>query len=273
MTRLGAAQGGDTAFFVLLLHQARQAANCIVMAKLQGLLWTGLVLGVLLLLDATYRQTFHDSSAALSSLFQKTSCGFTDFVFKVIDVGSLWLVVLIPVYCYATEGVKTGVPMLVTAIVSSGLNGVLKVTFHEERPFWEYGEVTAIKCTKGWGSPSGHSQMCAAVYGLFAYYAYTRNQKPLMWALLAGIVLVGYDRLYLGVHFYNQVALGWSFAAVTVCVILCLKLEKEKKLTWLLAASCLFTLFCFAIISFNFAFTDPYWERTWSYRLYTVTPI
>lgn len=240
------------------------------MAKLQGLLWAGLVLGVLLLLDTTYRQVFHDSSAALTALLQKTSCGFTDFVFKAIDVVSLWLVMLIPVYCYASEGSRTGVPMLVTAIASIGLNGVLKVTFHEERPFWEYGEVTALKCTKGWGNPSGHSQMCAAVYGLYAYYAYSRSQKALMWTLLAGIGIVGYDRLYLGVHFYNQVALGWAFAAVTVCVILCLKLEKEKKLPWLLVASYLFTAFCFVMIAFSFVFTEPYWDRTWSYRLYIV---
>ena len=241
------------------------------MAKLQSVLWSGLVLSLVLLLDATYRQAFHDSSAAFSVLLQKASCPFTDFVFKVIDVGSLLLVVVIPLYCYAMEGVRTGVPLLTAAMVSVGLNSLLKTTYNEERPYWEYGEVMPIKCTKGWGNPSGHSQSCAAVYGLFAYYAYTRNQKALMWSLLAGIAIVGLDRLYLGVHFYNQVALGWSLAALTIAVIVHLKLFKEKRLVGLLVSSYIFTFLCLVLIGLNYAIGNPEWERTWSYRLYLVT--
>mmetsp|Transcript_23036 Transcript_23036/g.30626 ORF Transcript_23036/g.30626 Transcript_23036/m.30626 type:complete len:216 (+) Transcript_23036:217-864(+) len=101
-----------------------------------------------------------------------------------------------------------------------------KLFYHQARPYWLSPNVHAYSCSTQYGNPSGHS-----LFGMGATLTIwlDLNQTVLsggisassIWAkcyiravLFASAVtfglLVGYSRIILGAHAWNQLALGWQ---------------------------------------------------------------
>lgn len=78
----------------------------------------------------------------------------------------------------------------------------------------------------GYSFPSGHSMIGTAFYGYLAYLCAILMKKPwkalLPSLLLLLVLLIGYSRIYLGVHFASDVAAGLSagFCWVAAFVLL-----------------------------------------------------
>jgi len=87
--------------------------------------------------------------------------------------------------------------------------------------------------------PSGHTAFAVVFYGLAAYlmasFAKTKSTRQ---NLLAGwifiFILIGYSRLYLGVHFLSDVIAGYAagFFILSVSVILLEKLLSSEQPWW-----------------------------------------
>ena len=102
----------------------------------------------------------------------------------------------------AALGLRVGLILL----FSTWSNEVLKVLFHDPRPYWISTDVEALANESSFGVPSGHSQTAVAVWGMIAYYV----NRRWVWALcVAVIALIGLSRIYLGVHFPTDVLVGW----------------------------------------------------------------
>lgn len=87
------------------------------------------------------------------------------------------------------------------------LNLILKLSFHRSRP-----EVALVHLDT-YSFPSGHAMISAAAYGALAYLAWGRLRRRRSRMLLAGgttvlIALIGFSRLYLGVHYLSDVLAG-----------------------------------------------------------------
>jgi membrane-associated phospholipid phosphatase len=98
--------------------------------------------------------------------------------------------------------------VLVTAIL---LNYWLKYVIAKERP--PASNYYPGADFPNYSTPSGHSQFSATLYGWFA----VRIRR--WWVVIFAVVLttlVGISRIYLGVHFLEDVLLGWGLGVLTI---------------------------------------------------------
>jgi membrane-associated phospholipid phosphatase len=104
--------------------------------------------------------------------------------------------------------VDAGVGLRVAFILSTSnyLNAIVKVIFAAPRPYWVSSGVEPVSVESTFGIPSGHAQNSAAIWGSMAAGVNRR------WAWVAAFALafiIGFSRLYLGMHFVHDVVLGW----------------------------------------------------------------
>jgi membrane-associated phospholipid phosphatase len=101
------------------------------------------------------------------------------------------------------------------------LSYALKLGFHRDRPFFTDPLATA----NTYSFPSGHATVSLATYGALGFVLARRVRGRARFAILGAatllISLIGFSRLYLGVHFLSDVIAGYSAgtAWVAFCVV------------------------------------------------------
>lgn len=119
-----------------------------------------------------------------------------------------------------------GARIAIIFLLSSYLNVCLKDLFQQVRPF-ELEPGVKLADAEGYSLPSNHSQSAVVVWAGVATWA----QKTWFWALAIGlIVLIGFSRLYLGVHFPTDVLAGWAIGAVLLVLSIVAIPRIEKRL-------------------------------------------
>jgi undecaprenyl-diphosphatase len=136
------------------------------------------------------------------------------FLGSVATVGVL-CVVLLGVFFYFRRlrmAVLLGITMLGTAV----LDVVLKLAFHRPRPVTFFGPTPS-----SYSFPSGHAFASLCFYGALAAILSARARgrvaKLCIWAAAALLVgMIGFSRVYLGVHYPSDVIAGYCAGAVWV---------------------------------------------------------
>lgn len=91
-------------------------------------------------------------------------------------------------------------------LLSALLNNMLKTLIRQPRPFWIQPDIQRAEA-EGYGIPSGHVQNVTAVYVLLA----ASLRRGWVWILvLLYIMAMALSRLYLGVHFLQDIAVGFA---------------------------------------------------------------
>jgi len=113
--------------------------------------------------------------------------------------------------------------LLLAAVGAEVITVGLKLGFERQRPF--FADPLATEST--YSFPSGHASVSLAVYGTLGYIAARQlgTRRAQIGALVAAVLvvlLIGFSRLYLGVHFLTDVIAGFSvgLAWVALCVVL-----------------------------------------------------
>jgi membrane-associated phospholipid phosphatase len=150
----------------------------------------------------------------------------TDAFFRAVTqlggIGHLWIV---PALVWSLS-YRMGARVLIAMLVSAGINFGLKDLFAQPRPF-ELEPRIGPDRELGYGIPSGHAQHTAVQWTLVAAWA----RQPWCTGLaIVLIFLIGFSRIYLGVHFPSDVLAGWGIAAALVWLQLRYGAELEAAL-------------------------------------------
>ena len=127
-------------------------------------------------------------------------------------------------WCISAElGLRMGLMLM----ISSGLNNAFKILFHSPRPYWVDERVTAYSSETSFGIPSGHSQNSVVFWGTIAYWV----KRKWFWLLsIALMFMIGFSRIFLGVHFIQDVLIGWTIGAVILIIYI---LVDDKLTNWI----------------------------------------
>ena len=145
------------------------------------------------------------------------------------------------------------------------INHLLKIMIRNPRPYvsdgtflenWAVDEETAIETAKSFSTPSGHAQGSAS----FWWYLHLKLQSRITFVLLfIMIIMIGLSRPYLGVHYLEDVILGWLLGFFVLIIFI--KLENftienysniNSKIKYLLYTLPPFLLVIVAGLLFNF---------------------
>jgi membrane-associated phospholipid phosphatase len=121
-----------------------------------------------------------------------------------------------------------GVRLVFVYLISPYVNTLLKHLFAHPRPF-ELDPTVQRHFTGliGSGMPSGHAQSAVVIWGSIA----VGFRKTWLWIVaILLIVLIGFSRVYLGVHFPTDVLGGWAVGAVVLAIYLALEPHVEARL-------------------------------------------
>ena len=114
---------------------------------------------------------------------------------------------------YWSVDTKSGLRIALLLGTSQYLNAIFKLWFAAPRPYWISARVQYLQSAGpsgdgSFGIPSGHAQEAAVLWGALAASVPGGKRWPWMAALILTF-LIGFSRLYLGVHFVQDVLAGW----------------------------------------------------------------
>ena len=188
---------------------------------------------------------------AILQTIQSFKNPFLDVFFEFITIlGEEVFLTLIFTALYWCINKKSGEYMGFAIFSSICANGLLKDTFKIQRPIGEIGiETIRPETATGYSFPSGHTQTSTTFYSsLYFTIKDTMQKKSLSISLMVvGIVmslLVGFSRLYLGVHYPKDMLGGliFGFSIAFVSYKLFTYFDKKDKLCLLYTLTTLFML-------------------------------
>lgn len=165
-----------------------------------------------IIIEVSATEEIQRNSADYIILLQKHRNSHSDKFFKIISSASMYISVLIGYILFLVFKAKSGILCIIITYTGLWLGNLMKNILSHPRPFWFDSDIEAISCPLDYGAPSGHATTVGSTI-FFFFLNYFEHRKVLTSVLcFASLVLVGVDRNYLGVHFYFQVVLGYSFA-------------------------------------------------------------
>lgn len=188
------------------LHLTAGLLAAVVCVQLFGGLAEGLVKNdPIVRLDRSVAETLHELATPA-----------TTTVFSIVTaLGSLGTVALLGLSVAAYYGRKrrwlyVGA-WLVALTGGAALNQLLKAVFARPRPVFE--DPLAMEST--YSFPSGHAMESMVMYGMLAYFVFRvlstrRARSAVVFGAAVLVLLIGFSRIYLGVHYMSDVAAGYA---------------------------------------------------------------
>jgi membrane-associated phospholipid phosphatase len=125
-----------------------------------------------------------------------------------------FFIMVLPILLWCIDyglGLKVGFIL----IASGQLFSIFKVAFQSPRPFWYSTSVKAYSVETSFGLPSGHATNTIAVFGQIASGL---KKKWISWLCWILVFLVGFSRVFLGMHFITDVLGGWILGGLILFV-------------------------------------------------------
>jgi undecaprenyl-diphosphatase len=163
-------------------------------------------------LDRHVADELHDVARERTTLIEVLELGelaLSPWFYRIVVIGvAIWL---------WTRGAKRlSIWALVTMAIGGALGVVLKLIVERSRPAFP----EPVASASGYSFPSGHalnSMLCVLILILVFLPILNRIGRIVAYSVGAALVLLtGYDRVALGVHYVSDVIAGWSVALACV---------------------------------------------------------
>ena len=164
------------------------------------------------------------------------SAFLTDFFLLTTFIGDVGGYILIIVAIYVLYDKRLAFRLAAVVLLTMCLNHLLKIVIKNPRPFihegtyfekWAVSPDNARVLATEYSTPSGHAMGAAAFYSYL--YAKLRDRSVRVIAILA-ILLTGLSRPYLGVHYLEDVLIGWAIGIAIV--VLAVRYEDAIQRRW-----------------------------------------
>jgi Membrane-associated phospholipid phosphatase len=156
-------------------------------------------------------------------IYSLRSEGLTAFFTAVTYLGNWQTITLICFVFLLIPQMRTsfGIPLCVSAILGTIIQKVLKTSFHRARPDLALHLIQQ----GGYSFPSGHSFTVLIFYGMLIFLCRqnrkNRTAANFITILLSCLIfLIGFSRIYLGVHYPTDVLGGWSLGLFILMVLI-----------------------------------------------------
>ena len=165
-------------------------------------------------LDTPIRNAVHArSSPPLTAVMRGVSLCGSEVILVPLGVILVWWLV-------AANRRRAAVVFAVAALGAEALDQIMKLLFHRLRPEPFFGLVSPITHS----FPSGHAMVSCCFFGVLAAILDAREpsrvKRMAMFAIAALIVgLMGFSRVYLGLHYPTDVLAGYAAAVVWLAVV------------------------------------------------------
>ncbi len=123
-------------------------------------------------------------------------------------------ILLILYFLFVRENKKTAFQIATISITSVVVMFSIKFLLQRQRPL-----VPLISKVHGYSFPSGHTFTSVTFYGILAYIAYRNIRNPILRRaviifLLIFVLLVGFSRVYLRLHYASDVIAGFCLGTL-----------------------------------------------------------
>ena len=111
-----------------------------------------------------------------------------------------WVIISIVLYLFGDKkGKSIAKKMIVVLVVTTILTQLIKIIVMRPRPYTELSNLILLDLGTDYSFPSGHTSTSTAM-------AYVLSCEYKRWILMLIPVIVGFSRLYIGVHYPSDVS-------------------------------------------------------------------
>lgn len=152
----------------------------------------------------------------------------TNTMMIITNISSAYALIVISILLLAIiKNKKIPISISKNLIIVFIISQLFKIIIKRPRPI----NINLVEAS-GFSYPSGHSMVSMAYFGLIAYLIYKNlNNKLakiiLIISLLITIILIGFSRIYLGVHYLSDVIAGFLLAIAYLTIYI--KIDNKNK--------------------------------------------
>ena len=143
--------------------------------------------------------------------------GLNEFMLAVTTLGEETAFLVIGLIVFWCVDKKKGYYVMSVGFAGTIINQILKLTCRVPRPWVLDPEFTILEQAReaatGYSFPSGHTQTAVGTFGSIAAFA---EKKWMRWVCIALAILVGFSRMYVGVHTPADVLVGAACALILI---------------------------------------------------------
>ncbi|MDR3139006.1 MAG: phosphatase PAP2 family protein [Treponema sp.] len=141
----------------------------------------------------------------------------TAFMKILTTLGTEYVYILITLFVFWCVSEKKGVRLGMLILLSAWINGFLKFLLKHPRPY-HLDPSVGLAFESSYGIPSGHAQLSLVFWVLIASWYGGKRKTAVKTAAILFTLLIGFTRLYLGVHFPTDLLAGWFLGALILAL-------------------------------------------------------